>query len=68
MEQWQQDVDDYFLNFYVRHPEYLAMLPEEERLNIAGSLSGVRHYSEMPLKILRRSSWWGGGGHGPDSA
>ena len=58
--QWQQEVDDYFLNFYVRHPEYLEKLPEEERLNIAGSLSGVRHYSEMPLKILKAEQLVGG--------
>ena len=60
VDQWQQEVDDYFLNFYVRHPEYLAMLPEAERLNIAGSLSGVRHYSEMPLKILKAEQLVGG--------
>ena len=60
VEQWQQEVDDYFLNFYVRHPEYLEKLPEEERLNIAGSLSGVRHYSEMPLKILKAEQLVGG--------
>ena len=60
VEQWQQEVDDYFLNFYVRRPEYLEKLPEEERLNIAGSLSGVRHYSEMPLKILKAEQLVGG--------
>ena len=60
MDQWQQEVDDYFLNFYVRRPEYLEKLPEAERLNIAGSLSGVRHYSEMPLKILKAEQLVGG--------
>ena len=60
VDQWQQEVDDYFLNFYVRRPEYLEKLPEAERLNIAGSLSGVRHYSEMPLKILKAEQLVGG--------
>ena len=60
VDQWQREVDGYFLNFYVRHPEYLEKLPEEERLNIAGSLSGVRHYSEMPLKILKAEQLVGG--------
>ena len=60
VDQWQREVDDYFLNFYVRHPEYLEKLPEAERLNIAGSLSGVRHYSEMPLKILKAEQLVGG--------
>ncbi|WP_294552514.1 hypothetical protein [uncultured Pseudoflavonifractor sp.] len=60
VDQWQQVVDDYYLNFYVRHPEYLEMLPEAERLNIAGSLSGVRRYNEMPLKILKAEQLVGG--------
>ena len=60
VDQWQQAVDDYYLNFYVRHPEYLEKLPETERLNIAGSLSGVRHYSEMPLKLLKAEQLVGG--------
>ena len=60
VDQWQQEVDGYYLNFYVRHPEYLEKLPEEEQLNIAGSLSGVRHYSEMPLKILKAEQLVGG--------
>ena len=60
MDQWQQAVDDYYLNFYVRSPEYLAMLPETERLSISNSLSGVRKYSEMPLKILKAEQLVGG--------
>lgn len=53
IDQWQQEVDDYYLNFYVRHPEYLEMLPEAGRLRISNSLSGMRRYSEMPLKLLK---------------
>ena len=60
VDQWQREVDDYFLNFYVRSPAYLEKLPEAERLDIAGSLSGVRHYSEMPLKILKAEQLVGG--------
>ena len=60
VDQWQQAVDDYYLNFYVRSPEYLAMLPETERLSISNSLSGVRKYSEMPLKILKAEQLVGG--------
>ena len=58
--QWQQAVDDYYLNFYVRHPEYLEMLPENEQLAISNSLSRVRQYSEMPLKILKAEQLVGG--------
>ena len=60
IDQWQQAVDDYYLNFYVRHPAYLDMLPEAERLNISNSLSSVRQYSEMPLKILKAERLVGG--------
>ena len=60
VDQWQQAVDDYYLNFYVRNPEYLAMLPETERLSISNSLSSVRKYSEMPLKILKAEQLVGG--------
>ena len=60
VNQWQQAVDDYYLNFYVRHPEYLEMLPENEQLAISNSLSQVRQYNEMPLKILKAEQLAGG--------
>ena len=44
----------------MRHPEYLEILPEEERLRISNSLSGVRQYSEMPLKLLKAEQLVGG--------
>ena len=56
MDQWQKAVDDYYLNFYVRNPEYLEMLPENKQLAISNSLSQVRQYNEMPLKILKADS------------
>ena len=60
VDQWQQAVDDYYLNFYVRHPEYLEMLPEQVQLAISNSLSQVRQYNEMPLKILKAEQLVGG--------
>ncbi len=60
VDQWRQEVDDYYLNFYVRHPEVLERLPEEEQLAIANSLLYVRQYSEMPLKILKAEELVGG--------
>ena len=60
VDQWQQAVDDYYLNYYVRHPEYLEMLPENEQLAISNSLSQVRQYNEMPLKILKAEQLVGG--------
>ena len=60
VDQWRAAVDDYYLNFYVRCPEYLDALPEAERLAISNALSGMRQYSEMPLKILKAERLVGG--------
>ena len=60
VDQWRREVEDYYLNFYVRHPEYLEKLPEEERLTISNSLSQVRQYCEMPLKLLKAEALVGG--------
>ena len=60
VDQWQQTVDDYYLNFYVRNPAYLDALPEQYRADIANSLSAVRQYNEMPLKILKAEQLVGG--------
>ena len=60
VEAWEREVEDYYLDFYVRNPEYLAMLPEEEQLAITNSLTGMRQYCEMPLKILRAEKLVGG--------
>ena len=60
VRQWQQEVDDYYLNFYVRNPAYLDALPEKMRLEISNSLTHVRQYCEMPLKILKAEELVGG--------
>ena len=60
IDQWQQTVDDYYLNFYVRCPQYLEKLPENLQLAISNSLSQVRQYNEMPLKILKAEQLVGG--------
>ena len=60
IDQWRRAAEDYYLNFYVRSPAYLEMLPEEARLEISNSLSYVRQYCEMPLKILKAEELVGG--------
>ena len=60
VDQWQEEADDYYLNFYVRNPEYLERLPEEKRLEVLGSLTHVRQYCEMPMKILKAEQLVGG--------
>ena len=60
VNQWQQAVDDYYLDFYVRNPDYLAALPEDKQLEITDDLTYVRQYCEMPLKILKAEALVGG--------
>lgn len=60
VDQWQQAVDDYYLDFYVRNPDYLVTLPEDKQLEITGNLTYVRQYCEMPLKILKAEALVGG--------
>ncbi len=57
---WQTGVDSYYNNFYIRNPKYLEALPEQYRADIANSLSTVRQYCEMPLKILKAEQFVGG--------
>lgn len=60
VDHWQQAVDDYQLNFYVRNPDALAALPEDKQLEISNRLTYVRQYCEMPLKILKAEALVGG--------
>ena len=60
VEQWQREVEDYYLNFYVRNPRYLDNLPEDKQLEVSNSLIHVRQYCEMPLKILKAEKLVGG--------
>ena len=60
VSQWQKNVDDYYLDFYVRNPEYLDRLPEAQRLKITNDLAYVRQYCEMPLKLLKAEQLVGG--------
>ena len=60
VDQWKREVEDYYLDFYVRNPEFLAKLPQEEQLAISNSLSFIRQYHEMPLKILKAEKLVGG--------
>lgn len=60
VDRWRAEVEDYYKNFYVRHPEYLSVLPEEYQADISNSLRSVRQYSEMALKILKTEELVGG--------
>ena len=53
-------MDNYYKDFYVRHPEYLSALPVKYQAGISNSLWEIRKYSEMPLKILKAEKLVGG--------
>ena len=57
---WKDNLETYRKNFYVRNPEYLDRLSEQDRSVITGSLSDLRKYDEMPLKLLKAEELVGG--------
>lgn len=57
---WEREVADYYQNFYVRHPEYLALLPQNYQDSLASNYNRIRQYCEMPLKILKAEELVGG--------
>jgi len=57
---WEQEVADYYQNFYVRHPEYFDLLPKEYQDQLSMDYRHIRHYCEMPLKILTAEKLVGG--------
>ena len=61
VDQWQQAVDDYYLNFYVRNPEVSGRCCRRRSgWKSPDSLPHVRQYCEMPLKILKAEQLVGG--------
>lgn len=57
---WEREVTDYYQNFYVRHPEYLSLLPQHYQDELAMTYSRICQYCEMPLKILKAEKLVGG--------
>jgi hypothetical protein len=57
---WRREVDGYYNNFYIRHPEYFDMLPEKYQAGILNSYTSMRQYCEMPLMILKAEEAAGG--------
>ncbi len=51
VEKWQAAVDDANNSFYVRHPEYMDILPDEYAASIASAIKGVNHYDGTALMI-----------------
>lgn len=60
IDMWKENLEMYYKNFYVRNPEYMDKLSEEDRNKIICSLYDLRRYDEMPLKILKAEQLVGG--------
>lgn len=59
VDQWKKHIKEKSDNFYIRHPEYLDVLPEKYAEAVVDNRA-VNQYSKMPLQILRASELVGG--------
>jgi len=57
---WQKQVDDYYQDFYYRHPEYFEILPETYQAEIKNAETTVLQYCVMPLKLFKAETLVGG--------
>lgn len=60
IDRWQNEMDSYYKNFYVRNPKYFDVLPRKIQHQIQNFYITVRRYNEMPLKILKAEQLVGG--------
>lgn len=60
VDRWQAAVDVQDREFYNRHPEYLAKLPEKYRAQIKNRDWSTNNYMRMPLMILKAEQLVGG--------
>lgn len=60
LDPWRADVAENRNNFYVRHPEYLDILPEELVSNLKVETQGVNEYSGYALMFYRAAELLGG--------
>ncbi|WP_243154335.1 M1 family aminopeptidase [Clostridium sporogenes] len=57
---WKARVKENNNNFYIRHPEYLKILPQRYVQDINDNDRTLRLYSKLPLQILKASKLVGG--------
>ncbi|GAA0076375.1 M1 family aminopeptidase [Clostridium sp. CTA-5] len=60
VDQWKKHIKDQNSNFYIRHPEYLDILPEKYATEILKGDRVIDQYSKKPLQILKASQLVGG--------
>ncbi|OOM81456.1 hypothetical protein [Clostridium sp. BL-8] len=59
VDQWKKHIKEKSDNFYIRHPEYLDVLPKKYAEAVVDNRA-VNQYSKMPLQILKASELVGG--------
>ena len=57
---WNQQHKDLNNNFYLRHPEYLKILPKKYNNVLEGEIASTNTYSNMALKIYKAAGLVGG--------
>ncbi len=57
---WEAKVEALNRNFYVRNPQYLAMLPEEHQTTLSAMIFDANTYAKAPLQILKAEQLVGG--------
>lgn len=57
---WQESWKEQNDNFYLRHPEYQAMLPEKYQASLLSLVSQTATYAKAPLQVLKAERLVGG--------
>lgn len=57
---WQEKYNNMMDNFYLRNPEYLAMLPEHHQATLNALIFDANIYAKAPLQVLRAEQLVGG--------
>lgn len=60
VDEWQKAVEEQNRDFYNRHPEYFAQLPEKYQAQLNAKNNSINWYRRMPLMILKAESLVGG--------
>lgn len=57
---WQEKYNNMMDNFYLRNPEYLAMLPEHHQATLSALIFDANTYAKAPLQVLKAEQLVGG--------
>lgn len=60
VDYWRQTLENSNNHFYVRNPEYMALLPEKYIAALQAQIWDARVYNKVPLQILKAEKLVGG--------